>query len=127
MTRLRLCPRLSPDMFGCLSVGEVLPMVQVSSSLMSLSNAPNEAKAAPEIEKTRERDVPSVQTTTTTSYMRKTEEDDEEEEEEEEGVGLRMPVSFDFGFGDHGSGAVRETLGVCTVDSFDVIGMLGSL
>ena len=125
MSRLRLCPRLSPDMFGCLSVDEVLPMIQVSSSLISLSTAPNEAKAAPEIEKARERDVPSVQTTTTTSHMRKTEEDDDDEEEE--GVGLRMPVSFDFGFGDHGSGAVRETLGVCTVDSFDVIGMLGSL
>ena len=63
------------------------------------------------------------------SQPRKMEEDeeDEEEEEEEEEVELRMPVSFDFGFEDHGSGAARETPGVATVDPFDTVGMLRSL
>ena len=53
-------------------------------------------------------------------------EEDEEDEEEEE-VELRMPVSSDFGFGDHGSSAARETPGVGTVDPFDAVGMLRSL
>ena len=49
-----------------------------------------------------------------------------EDEEEEEEAELRMLGSFNFAFGDHDSGAARETPGAGTVDPFDAIGMLGN-
>ena len=76
-------------------------------------------KAVTETEKARDGDAPRAQTTT--AHQRRNTQDDKEGKEE---VNQRMPESFDFAFGDHGSGDALEMLGMGTVDLFDVIGML---